>query len=208
MTLLNATSAEIQKPALRELFVAVHAHNTKEVLVLLERGVDPNEKGQYGHTALITAAARGYTDLVSLLIERGAALDVQNNFGYTALISAVQEGSADVVQLLIENGAAPDKAKKSGGNTALMEAVVIGRTDIVRMLIDGLADIDKKNEFGNTALVLAEHGNHEEIIQMLKEAPAIQEKIIQDIAEANKNKAMHDKAVSKQKQLPKIKLKF
>ena len=52
--------------------------------------VDVNYQDAYGKTALISAADKGYRDVIGLLIESGPNLDLQDENGNTALISAAK----------------------------------------------------------------------------------------------------------------------
>ena len=53
-----------------------------------------------------------------------------------------------------------------------MLAAVNGYKEIVALLIDNGADIEAMNEFGNTALTLAQEKKHEDIVRLLKKAGA------------------------------------
>ena len=74
---------------------------------LLEKGADVNAK-QYiqncqGVTALLKAAAGGYTEIVKILLENGADVYAKTGAGNTALMKARQRGHEAVVRLIINH---------------------------------------------------------------------------------------------------------
>lgn len=54
---------------------------------LLETGIDPNQVGEKGNTALHEASKRGYTHLAALLLSKGADYTVRNVAEQTALVT-------------------------------------------------------------------------------------------------------------------------
>ena len=62
-------------------------------------------KENYGRTALITAAFRGYTEIVEVLLQNQANVNAKANNGLTALMAAAFYGHIDTVQVLLQNGA-------------------------------------------------------------------------------------------------------
>jgi ankyrin repeat protein len=55
------------------------------VAFLVEHGADVNAAGQYGWTALHSAAYQGLNDVVEFLVSKGARLDARDGFGQTPL---------------------------------------------------------------------------------------------------------------------------
>ncbi|MBM3768028.1 MAG: hypothetical protein FJW32_21800 [Acidobacteria bacterium] len=98
--------------------------------ILLSAGVDVNQLGVRGQTALQNAAAYQNVEFVRLLIEQGAALDPQCLRGYSALMRAAisYDRNPAVVKLLIARGARLD-LKEENGNTALTLAYRFGQND-------------------------------------------------------------------------------
>lgn len=65
-----------------------------------------NERDSDESTALICAAAGGYTEIGRLLLDRAADPDLQDSIGgYTALMLATKFGYLDFVRLLVQRGA-------------------------------------------------------------------------------------------------------
>ena len=73
------------------------------------------------------------------------------------------------INLLLAKGAEID-AENEEGVTALMLAAVEGRVAAVKTLVDHGADPDITNEDGDTAMKDAKEWDHEEVIQILKNA--------------------------------------
>jgi hypothetical protein len=73
--------------------------NTAMVRSLIEGGMDVNEKGANGYTALHAAAANGNLEVVKLLLEYGAKVS-QLASGETPLDLAITTGQMAVVQFL------------------------------------------------------------------------------------------------------------
>ena len=116
-----------------------------------------------GDTALIVAAAKGYTSVVQALLAHGANPNLPNFDGETALSVAI---SGDLVDVLIAKGADPDMIDESG-NTALIRAASYGWTEVALALVAGGADKDKKNALGRTALDNAKERNDRVLIEAL-----------------------------------------
>jgi cytohesin len=90
--------------------------------LLIEHGVDVNAAGQYGWTALHSAAYQGIKDLISYLVSKGADVNSMDSFGQTPLsismsvltqdigarrLQIPRRFRGDVAQLLLDLGATP-----------------------------------------------------------------------------------------------------
>ena len=139
---------------------------------------------------MMTAAIRGYYNMIKLLIERGADVNAKSKDGNTALITATSYGRIENVKLLIDKGADINAKSKNGG-TALIWAAKMGRTEIIKLLLEKGADVSAKmNEYmgeegvfqtlapkakdkeEKTALDYAKEKGNEEIVKLLKKAGA------------------------------------
>jgi ankyrin repeat protein len=82
------------------LHAAVAARNADAVLMLLDRGADPNARQQIGYTPLMGAASAGRADLVDLLLQRGADPSLVSEEGKTAADIAREHGHNDLATAL------------------------------------------------------------------------------------------------------------
>lgn len=136
------------------------------VRLLLDRGVDVNEKTKsvytVEHTALHLAATRGLIAALQLLIDAGANIRAKNVRKETVLHSALLgpdlEKREPMVRLLVNRGAEINE-KDRMGRTALQLAISSHDIDeseaIVKFLVDRGADINAKDNGGITAIQLA-----------------------------------------------------
>ena len=74
------------------LHAAVAARNGDAILLLLDRGADPNARQQVGYTPLMGVAGAGRDDLVDLLLARGADPALVTEDGKTAASIAREHG--------------------------------------------------------------------------------------------------------------------
>lgn len=87
------------------LYVAASAGHDKTVELLLEKGADPNFKGNYFYYALQAASYGGHKAIVKMLLENGAEINAQGQVYGDALTAAKATHHNEVVDLLVENGA-------------------------------------------------------------------------------------------------------
>jgi ankyrin repeat protein len=140
------------------LMLAAESGHRDVAEYLLEKGVDVDETGPYGVTALILSA-RDQGSLVELLLEHHADCDRTDNSGSSALLEAVNRGDKDIVEELIAAGANVNQRNRAGA-TALILAV--GRDDsqiVDRLLASDGVDLDAEVEH-RTALTLARLRGH------------------------------------------------
>ena len=103
---------------------------------LLTAGVEVNTQDDLGFTALIHAAANGYTDAVAILLNRGADPNIQTKDGRTvALLWAAWEGHTATVATLLQNECINPNLQDDMGQTALIGAAFKGHTAVVKTLL-------------------------------------------------------------------------
>lgn len=105
------------------------------VLGLLKIGADPDERGDRGATALMTAATWGHVEVCRMLIEHGADVTLMDDNGDTALHEAARGDEMDVVELLCETPGTDINAKNALECTPLHVASHAGHGGMVKLLI-------------------------------------------------------------------------
>lgn len=96
---------------------------------LIERGADVNYEDVHGQTPLLTAAEKGYFDIIEILIKHKA------NYCETVLDIAIRNGHLKAVKFLIDKGANVN-ARTVNGETASTIAWRNGQLKIVEALRD------------------------------------------------------------------------
>ena len=152
-----------------QLISASKIGDTPKARELIAKGVNVNEKDEYGSTAIIYAVTADSDDCVKLLTANGADVNSKNIIGETPLTIAAKKGRIKIVKTLLESGADPNLKGKYGW-TALMNAIVPGHVEVVKELLSKGADPNIKNDSGTTAKMIAEKLKKPEMIELLKAA--------------------------------------
>lgn len=124
--------------------------------LLLQQGVDVNERDRHGVTALMEAAARGNVQIVQALLTAGAKVNTESLIivNIEPLIIAAGNGKKEIVQMLLDAGAKIN-GRDYAGCTALMSAANWGREDIVQLLVERGADVNAVDSRGFSVLAFA-----------------------------------------------------
>lgn len=144
------------------------------MLILFERGIDPNVPDVDGATALEAALrlpSKSRKLFMELLLVKGADVDIQNGFGETMFFLAVKKRLYDEAKLLLQYGASvlcPD----SNGTTALHSLVKFKRNankvrEFAQLLIERGHPIDIQDHYGDTPLSLAVRSSSIDLAQLL-----------------------------------------
>ena len=119
-----------------------------------------------GKTALLLAAEKGHSDIVSLLLLSGALVNVQDNDGCTPLQLAACGGHLEIVYKLLQTNADVNKRNKTGA-TPLWDAAYQGHPVIVNLLRDNNADVNICDVSGRSALCAALKKGHYGVVECL-----------------------------------------
>jgi ankyrin repeat protein len=147
------------------IYKAAYAGHTEIVNLLINAKANLNTSTIYSMaTPLYVAAARGHTEIVRLLITAKANVNTTTTNRTTPLAIATRNGHTEIAQIIQE--------KINELNEQLLNASQNGNlTEIKNVLTQG-AEINFRNNKGDTALYLAAHYNHPEIVQQLIDSGA------------------------------------
>jgi ankyrin repeat protein len=157
--------------------------NIDEVNRAIDIGIEVDELGAKGHTALMAAAYHGHRSIVNILLSAGAdphLLSDDNGLGtagMTALMFAAGSFFASnrqqIVQLAIAGGADVNQ-RGAGGRTAIFYAALAGSgyTDCVETLIAAGADLEIQDDLGHTVLSSVAAAENYQMFNLLMQAGA------------------------------------
>jgi Ankyrin repeats (3 copies) len=150
------------------------------LLLLIEHGVDVNDRGKYGSTTpLHRASENARLEAGQFLLDCGADINARNPMKNTPLIIAAARGFLEHARMLLERGAMVD-ARGQFGKTPLHLAAANGRTEVVRLLLERGADAHMRDKNGDTPSELASRMGHHEIIEMLSSTGEIAMRVFTD----------------------------
>src|SRR5262249_37127267 len=112
-------------------------------------------------------ADRGELERVCLLLKEGVRVDQRDLDGFTPLMRAVEDNYVEAARLLLEHGANVNARATEGEFTVLMIACKRGfghNFPAISLLLDHGADIHAGDWIKRTALNLAAHSGHTEIV--------------------------------------------
>ena len=137
--------------------------DTKQLVGLLSRGLDPDTVDANGNTLLILAAREGKADTVDALLKYRPRIAYRNLAGDSALMLAVLRGHGKVVDVLIDGGAPVNH----DGWTPLHYAAFEGRLEILERLIAAGAELEAVAPNKSDALMLAARNGHIAVVRRL-----------------------------------------
>jgi ankyrin repeat protein len=145
---------------------------TQELRAALDSGADPNEKDNFGTTALQNAIAHKKDEAVAMLLEHGADVTIQDNDGSTALHYAIEYGLPNVVTLLLAKNPKIVAIGDKHGNEPLWVATfnARGNYEIVSLLMRHGANPAHRNRASRSAVDFAKQINDDVLIGMLNPA--------------------------------------
>lgn len=172
------------------LYVATTRGDTAVVHCLLKHGAVQSigHRDTMDPTSLHIAALYNHIEITELLLKFGCSesLAHRDAMGHTPLHIAVRQGHLDILRLLLENGGAthvnsPGKYTNALHDihdekmTPLMQAIYSNNPEVVELLlkhlpVDCLENVDAHD---NTAMALAEKLRRHKIVDLLKQAGAV-----------------------------------
>jgi ankyrin repeat protein len=140
--------------------------NSDALMLLLERGANPDALAEGGMSALMFASESNNLILVKMLVLNGANLELSDEEGTTPLLIAVLNGHFDVAHFLLEKGADPDHRDSYKGS-ALLYAAAINDYKIADLLLYFSASDSIGDRDGNKAVMTAVYFGHMETTDVL-----------------------------------------
>ncbi|XP_039614352.1 ankyrin repeat and death domain-containing protein 1B isoform X2 [Polypterus senegalus] len=145
--------------------------NDVATMTLLGKNVNHNAKNVHDRTALHFAVAGGHRDVVELLVKRKVRVDVADKYGITPLHLGAWFGHTDIMKMLVQEGA-NQKALNQEGMNILHCAAINNHIKVFEYIIDDLQmkEMDVQDKAGESALLLACEGGHEDSAEVLLQA--------------------------------------
>jgi ankyrin repeat protein len=126
------------------LRLAIEANNLDLLDVLMQAGADPSRVFGIGETVLMTAALRGYLEVVLYLLQHQPAslINAFDYLGHTALFLAIQHSKVNVASALLDAGA-DATIRTLYGTTTLM---VCSDPALAERLLEKGVDVNAQDE--------------------------------------------------------------
>lgn len=194
----QANSINSLPDSIQYLMLAIDTGDIEIVQALLESGINVNQRDEDGWTALMYASLEGYSNIVEALVRAGSDVNAESLGGDYALYIAAHSKNQEVFDYLapltnlelrreIEQ-CLSEAAQKNETQTPielgverLVKAAADGNLFIVTNQIRAGVDINAVNEFGETALKVAIVKSHKEVVQVLVEAGAGVNAVVQNM---------------------------
>jgi ankyrin repeat protein len=155
-----------------ELFEAVRRGDASRVEGLLEKGADPNCRGENGLTPLHIAAKLGRVEIIRRLVTKGADPNARGRNSATPLHLAAESGQEEAARFLVELGADVN-ARDESGRTPLHYAAMAGHSKMAMLLLERGADANAREwAQGDTPLHAAVAAGHVDVARLLLERGA------------------------------------
>ncbi len=137
--------------------------DTRQLVNLLNRGIDPNTIDEQGNTLLLIAAREGHLRTVQAILQYRPSVSHRNLAGDSALMLATLGGHREVVDVLLEAGA----ELNHDGWAPLVYAAFQGHLDLVEKFIQRGADVHALAPNQSNALMFAARNGHIQVVRRL-----------------------------------------
>jgi ankyrin repeat protein len=155
------------KPRTSEAFFkSLASGNAKEIILLLDSGIDLEQRDQRGWTPMMIAAFEGSEEMVLLLIEHGANVFAKDKKGYAPIHFAAYRNFTKVVAQLLKMNIDPN-SQSDAGTTPLLQAAARGNIEVVEQLLKAEVSPNLANNEGWTPLHKAVANRHQTVVEAL-----------------------------------------
>ncbi len=166
-----------QTPKDEALIDSISDGDLAKVELLVKKGANVNSADPVKkRTALMWASVGGHLDIVKFLYGKGADINARDSDSQTALMYATRKQfkaatNNATAKFLLSNGAEVNVRSKKKGFTALMLAASAGNAELVQQLLEKGADPAIKDNFGVTALEMAQKNGKTAVVLILSVPP-------------------------------------
>ncbi|MFN3988327.1 MAG: ankyrin repeat domain-containing protein [Rhodocyclaceae bacterium] len=137
--------------------------DTRQLVNLLNRGIDPNTVDDQGNTLLMLAVRDGHVRTVEAILQYRPNVAHRNIHGDSALMVAALRGDVAMAEMLLAGGAELDHE----GWTPLMYAAFEGHAELVDRFIELGANVNAEAPNGGDALMFAARNGHIQVVRRL-----------------------------------------
>ena len=155
---IGAKVQAVSRTGFSPLVFAVTKNDVPSIKALLAAGADPNQAVASGSLPMAVAMSYRHTDSALALLEGGANLDTRDRAGNSLLHLAAQQGDLRVTKALLAKGV------DANVRTPLSMAASAGR--------GGGGGLRPGPSGGQTPLMMAARGDHEDVMRALVEGGA------------------------------------
>ncbi len=161
----------------RRLLQAAENSEYDAALVALQHGASPNVRGFFKMSPLLWAVSKHNLPLVKLLLDYDGDPNQPKKDGVAPIFLATVFPPPDlndlsIANLLVERGADVNR-RTDTHDTPLIWVGFYGHVPIAKFLLEHGADVNAVDQFGQTALNMAERQHHENMISFLTSQGAI-----------------------------------
>ena len=155
------------------LHAAAYRGNLIAIQFFIEEGkVNVSSTTSDGETPLLLASKEDNEEVIEYLIGKGANVNEADKDGKSPLWVASKYDNVNAMRMLIKNDADVEQANHVGGRPIHIAAFK-GFLNAVKLLIEeGNADVNAETDKGLTALALARHEHHRNVVNYLIEKGA------------------------------------